>query len=176
MNFRQRRTTWRAADATRSWTKAGVYTGGRTSIWRLTAISSVAKPARHPEAAKKELETIGARRHKAISTEEIRRRARFFLRNLQRADLRGSWRRLCFRPGQPVLVAKSRNDQGPAFPAPSGGPGQISQGRARRDIRCGGRSAPRQPQLRPLVFRDVDGRWRRTDFRAARLRAWLLHA
>jgi len=59
MNFRERRTNWRAADEARSWTNAGVCTGGRTSIWPLTAIPGVAKPARYPEAAKKEFETIG---------------------------------------------------------------------------------------------------------------------
>src|ERR1700730_6568324 len=149
---------------------------GRKSIWRITAIPLGAKTARHPQATKKELETFVTRRRKAISTEEIRRRARIFFRNLQRADLRGGGRRLCFRPGQPVLVEKSRNDPGPAFPSASGGPVQTGPGCARRDLRCGGRSAPRQSQLRPLVFRDVDGRWRRTDFRAGWLRAWLLHA
>src|SRR5256885_10960682 len=70
------------------------------------------RTARHPEATKKELETVVARGRKTISTEEICRRPRIFFRNLQRADLRGGGRRLCFRPGQPVLVAKSRNDQG----------------------------------------------------------------
>ncbi|MGH6829700.1 MAG: hypothetical protein ACREDG_00915 [Methylocella sp.] len=67
-----------------------VYTGGRSSVWPRTAIpradmtavmnvaGGAAKTARHPEAAKKEVETIGTRRRKAISTEEIRRRARIF--------------------------------------------------------------------------------------------------
>jgi hypothetical protein len=85
MNFRERRTKSRAADAagdpadaSRLSTNAVVYTDGRTSNWRITAIPGAAMTARHPEVAKKELETIGARRRKAISTEEIRRRARIF--------------------------------------------------------------------------------------------------
>jgi hypothetical protein len=37
-------------DATRSWMNAGLYTDGRKSIWRITAIPVAAKTARHPQA------------------------------------------------------------------------------------------------------------------------------
>jgi dTDP-4-dehydrorhamnose 3,5-epimerase len=47
-----------AADATRSWTNAGLYTDGRKSIWRITAIPVAAKTARHPDATKTELELV----------------------------------------------------------------------------------------------------------------------